>query len=180
MAPTLLICPGIGNSGPKHWQSLWEQAHDGFVRVGQRDWYRPVCTEWVDTLEATVRRHGPDAVFVAHSLACLAIAHWACQRGTQIRAAFLVAVPDATGPSFPSEAQGFGSTPMCRLPFPSLVVASTDDPYASLKYSMDCATAWGSRFVNIGRAGHINADSGFGDWPEGYAMLQEFLKLTCG
>jgi hypothetical protein len=31
----------------------------------------------------------------------------------------------------------------------------------------------GSRLVNLGLAGHINVESGFGPWPEGEALLAE-------
>lgn len=79
MSVSVLILPGIGNSGPQHWQTLWQNSHPDFVRVEQRDWDRPVCAEWVAALDAAVRAAGPQAVLVAHSLGCLAVAHWAAQ-----------------------------------------------------------------------------------------------------
>jgi uncharacterized protein len=69
LSAKVLILPGIGNSGPLHWQSIWEQSHPEFVRFQQHDWDNPVCEEWVAVTEEAVRRTGPDVVLVAHSLA---------------------------------------------------------------------------------------------------------------
>lgn|SRR5512139_3906184 len=173
MSTTVLTFPGIGNSGPQHWQSLWEQSNPEFVRISQRDWDNPVCEEWASVLESTVRRIGSPVVVVAHSLACLAVAHWAAKAHSPIKAALLVAVPNPDGRSFPAEAIGFAPLPKQRFSFPSIVVASTDDPYGSLAHAEACASAWGSRLVSIGAAGHINASSGLGQWLEGYALLQQ-------
>lgn len=171
----MLILPGIGNSGPEHWQSLWEAEGAHWRRVEQRGWDRPVCAEWVASLEQAVKAAGPETVLVAHSLACLLVPHWAAATGQRIRSAFLAAVPDPDGPAFPAEATGFAPAPRAPLPFPSLVVASSNDPYASAAYARQCAQDWGSRFVDIGAAGHINAASGVGAWAEGRALLQTLL-----
>jgi predicted alpha/beta hydrolase family esterase len=173
MTPTVLTFPGIGNSGPEHWQSLWELSRPNFVRISQRDWDNPVCAEWVAELERTVTRLGPSVVVAAHSLACLAVAHWAARPHAPIKAALLVAVPDPVGPGFPAEAAGFSPVPTRRFSFPTIVVASTDDPYGSLAHAEVCATAWGSRLVNIGAAGHVDAASKLGRWPDGYRLLEE-------
>ncbi|HRE18436.1 MAG TPA: alpha/beta hydrolase [Rhodocyclaceae bacterium] len=175
MPRPVLVFPGYGNSGPSHWQSLWEAAYPNFHRVAQRDWEHPVCAEWVSTLETAVRDAGPEAIIVAHSLACLAVAHWATGHHTPIRAALLVAPPDPKGREFPAQAIGFGPVPTPRFAFPSTVVASSDDPYGSTAHAAALASAWGSRFVDIGPHGHINADSKLGDWPQGFALLQPYL-----
>jgi predicted alpha/beta hydrolase family esterase len=124
----VLILPGIGNSGPEHWQSRWERLFPSFRRVQQRDWETPLCSDWVDTLERAVVDSGPDTVLVAHSMACLLVAHWAAQSDSPIRSALLVAVPDPARPSFPSGARGFAPLPQLRFSFPSVVVASSNDP----------------------------------------------------
>lgn len=171
MATPVLIVPGYGNSGPHHWQTLWEEADPAFVRVMQRDWERPHRDEWVDTLATAIERAGPTVVLVAHSLGCLTVAHWMAHRRGRIAGALLVAVPDPTGDTFPAEAQGFTPVPLTRWAVPSIVVASTDDPYDTPGHARRCADAWGSRFVGVGAAGHINADSGLGVWPAGRALL---------
>ena len=173
MNSPVLILPGIGNSGPEHWQSLWEKAHPSFVRVQQRDWDHPSCIEWLDVLEESVKRAGANVVLVAHSLACALVAHWAVRTRLKIKGALLVALPNPDGPNFPKEAVGFSPLPMKLLPFPSTVVASANDPYGSVEFARSAASAWGSRFVNIGPAGHINSKSGLGKWNEGLSLLQQ-------
>lgn len=175
MSSPVLILPGIGNSGPDHWQTRWEQADPAFTRVAQRDWERPICSEWVAALDLAVQRAGPAAVLVAHSLACLVVAHWAARSHAPIRGALLVAVPDPTGPNFPPQAQGFAATPARRFAFPSTLVVSRDDPYGTTAHSARLAAAWGSEVVDIGACGHINAASGLGDWPAGRALLSSLL-----
>jgi predicted alpha/beta hydrolase family esterase len=103
----------------------------------------------------------------------LLVAHWAAATATAIRGALLVAVPDPAGPSFPVEATGFGTVPDAALRFPSVVVASTNDPYSSIQFAEYCAGRWGSRFINMGAAGHINSPSNLGEWPHGLALLQQ-------
>lgn len=175
--PTVLILPGFGNSGPQHWQSQWQAAEPAFHRLAQRDWEHPVCLEWQAVLEQAVTDAGSEVVLVAHSLGCLLVAHWAVHSKQQIRGALLVAVPDPAGPEFPAQASGFAPVPMQPLPFPSIVVASSDDPYGSIDHVRACANAWGSRRVEIGAAGHINAASGLGDWQQGFDLLR---NLTHG
>jgi predicted alpha/beta hydrolase family esterase len=143
--------------------------------VDQQDWDHPECDVWVAALEAAVRGSEPDVVLVAHSLACLQLAHWAASTRCRVRGALLVAVPDPEGVAFPREAIGFSPLPLGRFAFPSIVVASSDDPYGSVDHARRCTDAWGSRLVEIGAAGHINAGSGLGDWAEGQALLAEFL-----
>jgi predicted alpha/beta hydrolase family esterase len=169
----VLVVPGIGNSGPAHWQSLWEARHPNFQRVQQRDWDRPIRDEWVAAIDAAVVESGADTKIVAHSLGCLAVVAWAAQTRRVIRHVLLVAVPDPSGEAFPSEAVGFSSVSILRLPFESIVVASTDDPYSSVAYASRCATAWGSEYLELGARGHINASSGLGYWPDGLALIRK-------
>ena len=173
MSENVIILAGIGNSGPQHWQSLWEQSNPKFERVEQSDWNNPICEEWGAALEVAAKRAGPNVVVVAHSVACLVVAHWAAQEHASIKAALLVAVPDSTGQNFPKEAIGFSATPTKPFNFPSIVVVSTNDPYGTLENSTGFAKAWGSHFVNIGDCGHINASGGLGAWPEGYELLSQ-------
>jgi predicted alpha/beta hydrolase family esterase len=171
----VLTLAGLWNSGPQHWQTLWEKKHPDWQRVAHRDWTSPECHEWVAELDAAIAASddGPP-VLVAHSLACALVAHWASSGSAlRIAGAFLVAPSDVEAPSYPKDAKGFAPMPMQKLPFPSIVVASSDDPYLTLERARAFAEAWGSRFVEIGPAGHINADSGYGEWPEGEQMLAQ-------
>lgn len=174
-----LIVPGIGNSGDRHWQTLWQRRHPGWRRVQQRDWERPDRTEWVAGLDRALRAFAEPPVLIAHSLGCLTVVHWAGQGTLPVKAAFLVAPPDPSAPSFPPGAHGFHPVPSARLPFPSLVVTSSNDHLGSAGFAQRCATVWGSLFFGIGAAGHINADSRLGDWPEGLRLLARVVHLTC-
>jgi len=173
MTPVLIV-PGIGGSGPLHWQSRWQELHPAYRRVQMPDWDRPELAAWVRTLDAAVSAAAPAPVIVAHSLGCLAVAHWAAGGG-RARAALLVAVPDPAGPDFPEVAASFGPVPRVPLAFPSRIVASRNDPYGTFAFAERCAAAWGSALTDVGAAGHINADSALGDWPEGQRLLADFL-----
>ncbi len=173
-----LIVPGIGNSGPQHWQTLWEHRHPHWRRVPQRDWEHPVCDEWVHALDAAIVETPSPPVLIAHSIGVLVVVHWASRCTARVLAALLVAVPDPQGSNFPAAAQGFHPVPMAPLSFPTLIVASGNDSFGSVAHARHCAVAWGSEFVDIGSAGHINADSGHGEWTEGVAFLQSLIERT--
>jgi serine hydrolase len=171
----ILTLPGINGSGSGHWQTLWERSVPGARRVTAPDWDRPVCAEWVETLERAVADAGRDVILVAHSLGCLQVVHWARDTRLSVRGALLVAPPDPGGPAFPAAAVGFAPVPPGRLPFPSTLIHSADDPYASAAFVRRCADDWGSRLVEISPCGHINADSGLGDWAEGRRWLEGLM-----
>ena len=171
----VLILAGLWNSGPDHWQTHWERKHPEWKRAPHRDWNNPECDEWVAEVDAAIAESEGPPVLVAHSLACVTVAKWAASGSPlNIAGAFLVAPSDVDAPSYPVEAVGFQPMPMEKLPFPSIVVASSNDEYVTLERARAIAAAWGSKFVEIGEAGHINGASGYGDWPEGERMLMEF------
>jgi predicted alpha/beta hydrolase family esterase len=172
----VLILPGLYNSGPEHWQSRWEAEHPELVRVEQRDWETPDCGEWVETLDRAIAADTSPVVLVAHSLACCLVAHWAAVHRGPIRGALLVAPSDVEAPDFPTGATGFAPMPTAPLPFPSIVVASTDDPYLTLPRAERFAAAWGSRLVVVGALGHINSASGLASWPDGFDLLRQLLQ----
>jgi uncharacterized protein len=173
----VITLPGLWNSGPQHWQTLWEKKQARWQRIAHRDWNTPRCDEWVADLDAQVAACERPPVLAAHSLSCTLVAKWAALGAAhKVAGAFLVAPSDVEAPSYPKEPVGFGPMPMARLPFPSIVVASSDDEYVSIERARLFALAWGSQFVEIGKAGHINGASGYGAWPEGEKMLKEFCQ----
>ena len=175
MSVPVLTIPGLWNSGPQHWQTLWEARHPSFHRVQQRDFDHPDRSEWVANLEMAVTDSPTPPVLAAHSLGCALVAQWAEDCGGQgVRGAFLVAPSDVEHPDYPIEGRSFSYMPLSRLPFPSIVVASTNDVYVSVERTRQFADAWGSRLIFIGDAGHINGASGHGAWPEGEQMLLDF------
>ena len=180
MQNRIVIVPGIGNSGEQHWQSRWQASHASVTRIAPSSWDAPECGDWVMAIEHAVRAAEARVVLVAHSLGCLAVAHWAAQRSAAggdglalVAGALLVAVPDPYGPTFPVEARGFAPLPRNHFGFSSMIVASDDDPYGSVDYAKRCAVDWSSSLHRIGPRGHINADSGLGDWPAGWTLLRD-------
>ena len=171
----VLLLPGLYDSGPEHWQSYWEREIPNAVRVEQRDWSTPAREDWITTLEAAVAVHGSDTVLVSHSTACALVAFWAAETARTVRGALLVAPSDTEAPSYPAGPTGWTPMPMDRFPFPSMVVASTNDEYVTLARATQFADAWGSRLENIGPAGHINTASGLGGWPRGKDLLAELI-----
>jgi uncharacterized protein len=170
-----LILPGLYDSGPDHWQSRWERLDASCERVVQREWATPQCAEWVATLDSAIASSSRPVVLVGHSSSCGMVAHWARQATDdqlrKVRGALLVAPSDPLGPAYPPGPTGFAPIPMQRLPFPSIVVASSNDEYVTLPKAREYADAWGSEFSALGEYGHINGASGLGDWADGYAML---------
>ncbi len=192
MADTsLIIIPGRDNSGPEHWQTLWESKFFGCVRVSQRDWAAPRREAWVAGLQETIAAQPGPVILIAHSIGCITVAHWAAQHGTppaaaervrkgpspgEVVAALLVAPPNLTRPGAdPAVAMSFQPVPRDRLPFRSVVVASTNDPNGSIGVARDLAQAWGSEFVDVGGLGHINAESNLRDWPQGQSLLRKLM-----
>src|SRR5205814_7192646 len=113
-------------------------------------------------------------VLVAHSLGCLAAVHWAGVRSRAVAGALLVAPPDVED-DWAALVKDFAPIPTAPLPFPSIVVTSTDDPYAEIARTQFWARAWGSRLVSLGAAGHVNADAGYGPWPAGLELLAPLM-----
>lgn len=168
----ILTLPGWGGSGPAHWQSLWAQDDPDIVRVEQDDWDNPDLDPWLRRLDETVDSFGAPVVLAAHSLACALVAQWASQANGRCSGALLVAPADVDSPDHtPFSVRMFGPLPLVPLPFPSILVASEDDMFMDLARAQQLAEAWGSRFVNAGPVGHLNADSGHGPWPAGRELL---------
>jgi predicted alpha/beta hydrolase family esterase len=170
----IITLPGLGGSGEGHWQTLWERDDPIMRRFQPSSWDRPILTEWIAALEREISRSRTPPILIAHSLACQLIAHWAPSTTSAICGAFMVAAPDPTGKIYLAEAGSFANPPLKRLPFPSLLVASTDDPFGSFDHARRSAEIWGSAFVDVGPRGHLNAASGLGDWPEGKAIFERF------
>jgi predicted alpha/beta hydrolase family esterase len=166
----------LGGSGPDHWQSYFERQNPDFTRIEQREWDAPAKAEWVTTIEQGLASEDlSNVILIAHSLGCATVAHWAATYGHRIKGALLVAPADVETPHFASlSATGFGPMPLQRLPFPSKVVTSTTDQWVTEARARQFAEAWGSELVVIGDAGHINMASGYGAWPAGLALLQEW------
>lgn len=161
LAPRLLLVPGLHDSGPLHWQSWLQDLCRHSLRVVQRDWSTPDLERWSSRITSTLERAGPGPwIAAAHSFGCLALVHHlAAQAGSPLRGVLLVA---------PADPDRFGlaaQLPHQHLPVPSLLVGSQNDPWMSVSQAHRWAQRWGSHWQNLGHAGHINTESGFGPLP---------------
>lgn len=179
---TILVVPGLGGSGPQHWQTLWEPLFPNVVRVGQDNWGDAQKPEWVKKLDAAIEEHGGDGdgriILVGYSLACPTIAHWADEHPQKakekIKAAMLVAPADVARKF--KKVNGFSPPPLNRLPFDATVVGSRNDAIVSFDRAQLFARSWGAHFEDVGARGHINAKSGLGIWPQGIRFLRELVE----
>ena len=167
---TVLVVPGLFGSGPAHWQSWFEKQIDGAMRVEQPRWDEPNLVRWAGSLRRELDRAKGHVWIVAHSFGCLATVHVAADYRERIAGAMLVA---------PADPEKFDLSDTLHdepLGFPSVVVASTNDPWVRLMRAAWLADRWGSRFINIGAAGHVNVDSGYGPWPEGIEIFNQLRR----
>jgi predicted alpha/beta hydrolase family esterase len=171
MATTLII-PGLNNSGPDHWQTWFEERIPGSIRVIQRDWKEASLPDWTSRIRREIHRIPGRFFIAAHSFGALAAVQAAQDYPGRIAGALLVA---------PADPDTFGVSdflPREQLAFPSVVVASTNDRWMRHDHAAHWADLWGSDFVSLGAAGHINAESGFGPWPEGLALLMRLRRQS--
>jgi hypothetical protein len=177
--PTVLIIPGLNNSGPGHWQTKWEELLPYSQRAQLGGWESPRKSAWITNLGIAIRQISGPKILVAHSLGCHAVAWWAKQEPDaaelEIEGALLVAPPDVDNIAKGSPLADFGPAPRTFLPFPALLVASQNDPYCGIQHAQKLARRWRARFVNAGLFGHINADSGIGEWPYGLSLLDTLM-----
>jgi predicted alpha/beta hydrolase family esterase len=178
MVASVRIIPGLGGSGPDHWQTRWLQRRPECRRVEQADWHAPDLAAWCNALDAAVRAAPAPVVLVAHSLGCALVGHW-LERGdsavSRVGGALLVAPCDTEAPGACAPPRRFAPMPRQPLPFRSTVVASSNDSFASLDRARGFADDWGSAFVDAGAIGHINAASGLGDWLFGQVLLDTLI-----
>lgn len=172
-----LILPGLSNSGVDHWQSYWSLAFRNSSRVLQDNWDNPTLAAWLPRLDAAIAGGTRPAVLICHSLSCSLAAHWAARKNKgRVAAAFVVAPADVESDDrTPASTRSFAPIPRVPFPVPTLVVASTDDPYVTFDRARSFATSWGADFCIAGELGHINSESKLGFWPQGLVMLGQLL-----
>lgn len=173
----ILIVPGYTNSGPEHWQTRWQEKLSTARRVEQAEWSKPVREDWMAAMAEAVNRAEKPVVVIAHSLGVPTFIQAIPQFTRPVVGAFLVAPPDVANPEIrPRHLMTFGPYPRDPLPFPSMTIGSRNDPYCPSGVAEDIAAAWGSLYLDAGEAGHINANSGFGPWPEGTMAFAKFIS----
>jgi len=182
LEPLILLVPGLYDSGPGHWQSAWERDLPDCARVDLGMWDNPNRNAWVNQLNLAIQKAARPVILVAHSLGCHAVAWWneyeRPTAGGPVIGALLVAPPDVEDKVADPRVARFAPVMRTALPFPSVLVASRDDPYIEFGRSRRLARIWKSRFADAGWLGHINADSGIGDWPFGKFLLRRLKSVS--
>lgn len=171
---TTLIVPGLNGSGPDHWQSWWQAMDRKAIRVEQNDWHTPNLEAWTRNIVEAIDCSVAPVWLVAHSFGCLAAVQATVKREEFVAGAFLVA------PADPDQFALDAKLPLRPLNVPSILVASSNDPWLGLLKAGLWAQRWGSRLVSIGAAGHVNAESGFGPWVEGQLLFRDFVHAEAG
>ena len=176
----ILIIPGLGGSGEKHWQSYWLKKFDNSIEVVQDDWNAPKLNNWLNKLNDSILKLDAPIILVAHSLAVSLVLHWTNKyNNPNIKGALLVAPADVDSKTHtPEIVRGFSLMPTPKLPFPSIVIASENDEYVSIDRAKYFSEQWASDFINIGFKGHINSDSDLKYWEEGQIILEQLILKT--
>ena len=161
----VIIVPGLHDSGPGHWQTLWQQRHPEFDRVQQHDWDTPDLLAWAARVDQARARDPRPALFVAHSFGCLASVYSIARNPAKVAGVLLVA---------PADPDKFGVAallPRQPLACASVLVSSRDDPWMRAGRAARWAERWGSLHIDAGARGHINAESQLGHWQFGQEAL---------
>ena len=174
------LLPGWQNSDAGHWQSLWQQQL-GFQRLEQHNWQHPLRGDWSARLQEVVLDSGSPVVLVAHGLGCILTAWWAAHSplASRVQAALLVAPCDTEREALRQRLPGWAPLAVQPLPFAAQLVGSQSDPHCTPERTQALAAAWGAQYVDGGARGHLNAESGLGDWTEGLALLHTLMKDGC-
>lgn len=174
----ILVLPGLHGGSDAYWYARWEAKLKTAKRVEQQDWYKPNFVDWCGRVINAVEQAEKPVIIIAHSLGVMTAVHASPKFPHQkVVGGYFVAPPDMDGlvHEYPETAE-FGPAPTDPLSYPSVLVASSNDPYCDLSVAEDLSYAWGSKFENAGESGHINADSGQGPWPEGLLSFANFTS----
>ena len=178
--PTIVIVPGLRDHVPDHWQTLLGEQLPGSVTVPRMAMNKLSCAAWVHQIDRTLAAVDGPVILVAHSGGVMMVVHWATQHRRPIHGALLATPADLESPlpeGYPTletlQQGGWLPVPRERLPFPSIVTASTNDPLARYGRVARYARDWGGRLVNIGTVGHLNPAAGFGEWPQALEFIRE-------
>ena len=168
--------PGLRNSGENHWQTIWEKSHpNDFIRIPQNNWEEPNCDDWINRLEDFLSSHDlSNAILIGHSVGCATIVNWFGKFRHQIKGALLVAPSDVERGDYPKYITGFIPLYLEKLPFPSIVVASTNDHVVDFERAEYFANIWGSDLFEIEEGGHLEGSIDEKNWEFGRSLLERF------
>lgn len=176
---TVLIVPGLRDHVAEHWQTHLAASLARVRSVPPLTQDKLNCQARVGAIAQELAQIDGPVILVAHSAGVLMTVHWSLHHQRQIKGALLVTPPDldAAWPTqYPSretlQTGGWYPLPRARLPFPSLVAISDNDPLASADAVRAMARDWGSEVVGLGAVGHLNPASGFGPWPQALELVR--------
>jgi uncharacterized protein len=178
--PTVVIVPGLRDHVPDHWQTLLARQLPGSVTIPRMATDKLSCAGWVEQVERTLAPIAGPVILVAHSGGVMMVVHWAWRYRRPIHGALLATPADLESrlpEGYPTledlQQGGWLPVPRNRLPFPSIVAASTNDPLASVERVAQYGADWGSRIVDLGAVGHLNPAAGYGEWPRAHEIIRE-------
>jgi predicted alpha/beta hydrolase family esterase len=184
-AHPLVIVPGLRGHVEDHWQTRLAAKLPHALVVPSFGRAKRDLAGRVADLHHVIQQAGAPVTIVAHSAGVLTTLHWVRQHDLPVRGALLATPPDLARPLPPEyptlgelEESGWLPVPRARLPFPSIVAASTNDELADFENVRSLAQDWGSRFIDVGPVGHLNPASGFGDWPGAEALLHVLSGMS--
>lgn len=185
LQPTVLIVPGLRDHVEEHWQTLLAQELPGCVTVPPLEQDKLNCQARLEAIDRALEKIEGPVIIVAHSAGCMMVAHWAQSRTRPILGAVLAAPADVETPmpaGYPTRevlaANGWLPIPDERLPFPSILAASSNDPLTALDRARGFARDWGSHWVELGPVGHLNPASGHGPWPVAKQLISDLLATV--
>ena len=176
-----VLSPGYTNSGPDHWQTHLENTYTSFERIIHDNWDFVDRERWVQEIENTLCLLDDEIIVIGHSCGSNAIAQLAntdSPHKFKVKAAVLVAPANVDDKHLPPDITAQSPLPYNKLPFPTLVIGSDNDPFMSLKVLEDLAEAWGAELTVLPSAGHIASSDGYGVWPEVAELIEEFTKTS--
>ncbi|MFE7418277.1 RBBP9/YdeN family alpha/beta hydrolase [Rhodococcus sp. NPDC057529] len=183
--PTVVIVPGLRDHVADHWQTLLAERLDTVRTVPPLERDKLSLAARIAALDTVLTDIDGPVVLVAHSAGVAITVHWAQQASRPVQGALLATPPDFEEPlpaGYPTrgelDANGWNPVPRRRLPFPSIVAASTDDPLARFRRVAGMAESWGSKLVDLGAVGHLNPAAGYGYWPYAEELLRELINST--
>jgi predicted alpha/beta hydrolase family esterase len=180
---TVLFVPGLRDHVPEHWQTLLQAQIPNSRSVPPLEHDKLSRAARVAALDEALAAIDGPVVLVAHSAGVMITVHWAQQHHRKIRGALLAAPADLEHPmpaGYPTHAtlqeHGWLPIPRARLPFPTIVGASRNDPLARYERVEQMARDWGGELVDLGEVGHLNPAAGYGEWPYAMTLVERLLR----
>lgn len=171
MTRTLLI-PDLGGAPADHWQAWWTEVEHNAHMLHRADSQGEASIAWASDVADAILAN-PDTILIAHGDGCAVVAHLLASHAQPLAAGALFVAP--TNPDRNYCRLRLSDVTHEELPVPTTVVASRTDRSIDIDEAEHVAADWGSKFVDLGDAGHIDTMSGFGPWPDGIELRDDLI-----